>query len=40
MNTLRKILASNAKIKNLLNLVRILHEKYKNRSQEEFVKSA
>ncbi len=33
MNALRKILASNSKINNLLNLVRTLLEKYKTRSQ-------
>lgn len=39
MNALRKVLASNQKINNLLNLVRVILEKYKNRPQEEFLNS-
>ena len=39
MNALRKVLASNVKIINLLNLVRGVLEKFKNRSEDEFLNS-
>ncbi len=40
MNSLRKVLASNPKISNLLNLVRMILEKFKNLSQEDFINSS
>jgi len=39
MNSLRKVLASNPKINNLLNLVRMILEKYKNLPQQDFLNS-
>ncbi len=39
MNALRKVLASNVKIINLLNLVRGVLDKFKNRSEDEFLNS-
>jgi hypothetical protein len=39
MNNLRKVLASNTKINGLLNLVRMILEKFKNAPEEAFVNS-
>lgn len=39
MNSLRKVLASNTKISSLLNLVRMIMEKYKNRPEKDFLNS-
>jgi len=40
MNNLRKVLASNPKISNLLNLVRMILEKFKNSPQDNFINSS
>ncbi len=40
MNNLRKILASNSKITSLLNLVRMILEKFKNHPSDVLVKSS
>lgn len=39
MNNLRKVLASNPKINNLLNLVRMILDKFKNSPQDDFINS-
>lgn len=39
MNSLRKVLASNTKIISLLNLVRMILEKFKNQPTDVFVNS-